>query len=435
MFASIFRMLNFDLIMEFIFKYFSALWELTVDMAPYLLLGFLFAGLLKVFLPQGMMNKYLGKSSFKSVLNASLLGIPLPLCSCGVLPAGISLYKNGASKGSSVSFLISTPQTGIDSILVTWSMLGLPLAIIRPIAALITGITGGLLTNKLEKTDLEKPVIEKPKTLNLPQQKKSFAKVLHYAFIEMLMDIAKWLIIGLLIAAFISVILPNNFFTEFKLDGFYGMLIMLVASIPLYVCATASVPIAAVLLLKGISPGALLVFLMAGPATNAATISVVGNNLGKKTLFAYLFSIIAGSLAFGLVMDNFLPAEWFMPVLMLHEHSHGLLPHWFSVASALLLISLLVYGYFKVFANWLKMRKKKGSPTVFSLNIPAMEIGIEGMTCSKCKAKVEKGISELKDVNLAIADVESGILKIYGNPESIEIVKKRIEELGYGFYV
>ena len=411
-------MFNFDMQMEFTIKYFQALWDLSVDMAPYLLLGFLFAGILKVFLPQGMMNKYLGKSSFKSVLNASLLGIPLPLCSCGVLPAGISLYKNGASKGSSVSFLISTPQTGVDSILVTWSMLGLPLAIIRPIAALITGLTGGIITNRLEKNDLKKPESTKPKTINLPKQKKSLGKVFHYAFIEMLMDIAKWLIIGLLIAALISVLLPNNFFTEFKLNGFYGMLIMLVASIPLYVCATASVPIAAVLLMKGISPGALLVFLMAGPATNAATISVVGNNLGKKTLFAYLFSIIAGSLAFGLIIDNFLPAKWFMPVLMLHEHSHGLLPYWFNVASALLLISLLFYGYFNVFTNWLKSRKKKKeeSPFSLSIDIPAMVVGVEGMTCPKCKAKVEKGISELKNVSLAVADINTGTIKIYGNP-------------------
>lgn len=421
--------------MEFIYKYFIALWDLTVDMAPYLILGFLFAGLLKVFLPQGLMNKYLGKSSFKSVLNASLLGIPLPLCSCGVLPAGISLYKNGASKGSSVSFLISTPQTGIDSILVTWSMLGLPLAIIRPIAALVTGLTGGLLTNKLEKNDSPKPDIVKPKTTNVPQQKKTLGKVLHYAFVEMLMDIAKWLIIGLAIAALISVLLPDNFFTDFKLNGFYGMLIMLVASIPLYVCATSSVPIAAVLLMKGISPGALLVFLMAGPATNAATISVIGNNLGKKTMFVYLFSIIAGSLAFGLIMDNFLPAAWFMPVLGLHEHTHGLLPYWFSVVSTVLLIGLLIHGYSKVFTNWLKSRKKKeeNNSMAFTIDIPAMEIGVEGMTCEKCKAKVENGISNMDNVNMAVADVETGILKIYGNPESIEVVRKKIEDLGYGF--
>ena len=423
---------------EYIYKYFEALWNLSVDMAPYLLLGFLFAGILKVYLPQGMMNKYLGKSSFKSVLNASLLGIPLPLCSCGVLPAGISLHKNGASKGSAISFLISTPQTGVDSILVTWSMLGLPLAIIRPIAALLTGLTGGLLTNRIEKNGNKNQKVTKKEKVNLPPQKKSFGKVLHYAFVEMLMDIAKWLIIGLMIAALISVLLPDNFFTDFKLNGFYGMLIMLVASIPLYVCATSSVPIAAVLLMKGISPGALLVFLMAGPATNAATISVIANNLGKKTMFVYLFSIIAGSLAFGLIMDNFLPAAWFMPVLALHEHSHGLLPHWLNVTSTLLLIAFLANGYFKEFSTWLKLRKKKKNTTEnpfegFTIDIPAMVVGVEGMTCIKCKTKVENGISTMNNVNRVVADVETASMKIYGNPVSVEDVKKKLEDLGYGF--
>lgn len=423
---------------EFIYKYFGALWNLSVDMAPYLLIGFLFAGLLKVYLPQGMMNKYLGKSSFKSVLNASLLGIPLPLCSCGVLPAGISLHKNGASKGSAISFLISTPQTGVDSILVTWSMLGLPLAIIRPIAALVTGLTGGLITNRIENKDIKNPKDTKKEKDNLPTQKKSISKVLHYAFVEMLMDIAKWLIIGLMVAALISVLLPDNFFSDFKLDGFYGMLIMLIASIPLYVCATSSVPIAAVLLMKGISPGALLVFLMAGPATNAATISVIANNLGKKTMFVYLFSIIAGSLTFGLIMDNFLPAAWFMPVLTIHEHSHGLLPHWLNIVSTLLLIAFLANGYFKEFTLWLKLRKKKKTATEnsfegFSIDIPAMVVGVEGMTCIKCKTKVENGISTMDNVNRVVADVETASMKIYGNPGSVENVKKKLEDLGYGF--
>jgi len=280
--------------MELIKEYFIALFNLTADMAPYLLLGFLFAGILKVFLPTNLMNKYLGKNSFSSVLNASILGIPLPLCSCGVLPAGISLNKNGASKGASVSFLISTPQTGVDSILVTWSMLGLPFAIIRPIAALFTGLFGGLLTNKIEKEDVHSAQTET--NVSSIKQKASFKEIFRYAFVEMLNDIAKWLIIGLLIAAFIEVLLPDNFFQDFKISGILGMIIILAASIPLYICATSSVPIAAVLLLKGISPGALLVFLMAGPATNAAAITVIGQNLGKKTLAIYLTSLIVGYL-------------------------------------------------------------------------------------------------------------------------------------------
>jgi len=264
--------------MQYLSNYFEALFLLTSEMAPFLLLGFLFAGLLKVFVPPDLMSRYLGKSSTSAVVNASLLGIPLPLCSCGVLPAGISLYKNGASKGSSVSFLISTPQTGIDSILVTWSMLGLPFAILRPIVAFFTGIAGGLVTNKIERSQ----PIKQAKNKSHIRNKFSIKEIFRYAFVEMVADIASWLVIGLLIAALITVIIPDNFFTEYNLSGISGMLLILIVSIPLYICATSSVPIAAVLLLKGLSPGALLVFLMAGPATNAATITVIGKTLGKK---------------------------------------------------------------------------------------------------------------------------------------------------------
>ncbi|RLD36978.1 MAG: heavy metal-associated domain-containing protein, partial [Bacteroidetes bacterium] len=361
--------------MDYLLNYFTALVELTTDMAPYLLLGFLFAGLLKVFLPPDMLTKYLGKSSFNSVLNASLLGIPLPLCSCGVLPAGISLYKNGASKGSSVSFLISTPQTGVDSILVTWSMLGLPFAIIRPIAALVTGLTGGLLTNRLEKKEVKKEVIQ-AKQESVKKQKYSLKAVLEYAFVEMVADIAKWLVIGLLIAALISVLIPDNFFHEFQINGIVGMLIILIVSIPLYVCATSSVPIAAVLLLKGLSPGALLVFLMAGPATNAATMAVVGNNLGRKTLLIYLFSLITGAIFFGLLIDYFLPGSWFLPLaLMSGEHVHGFLPEWFENSTAVILVLLLAYSFWKQIKNKLQSKSSKTSSSQFSVSLPSLVIG------------------------------------------------------------
>ncbi|PLX01931.1 MAG: heavy metal-associated domain-containing protein [Marinilabiliales bacterium] len=420
--------------MEYINNYFIALWELTTDMAPYLLLGFLFAGLLKVFLPANIMNKYLGNSSFKSVVNASILGVPLPLCSCGVLPAGISLYKNGASKGSSVSFLISTPQTGVDSILVTWSMLGLPLAIIRPIAAFVTGISGGVIANKFDTKAEREAEAEKRKKTNTVKPKKTLGTVLHYAFVEMVMDIAKWLIIGLLIAALISVLVPDNFFTDFHLDGILGMLVMLVVSIPLYVCATSSVPIAAVLLLKGISPGALLVFLMAGPATNAATITVVGKNLGRKTLIVYLSTIIVGSLLFGFIIDTFLPGAWFFPLSSMGTHEHGLLPHWFNVLSSVALIAFLLNVYITKIMDWFKKKKRKTeNESGLSLNIPSMTIGVEGMTCEMCKAKVEKGLGSMDNIKYAVANPQTNKVEIYGDDTKIDSIKKKIEDLGYNF--
>ena len=416
--------------MQYISNYFDVLFSLTSDMAPFLLLGFLFAGLLKVLVPPDLMSRYLGKSNASSVINASLLGVPLPLCSCGVLPAGIALYKNGASKGSSVSFLISTPQTGIDSILVTWSMLGLPFAILRPIVAFFTGIMGGLITNKVEKSKVTNHIKNQTSVRN----KFSIIKVLHYAFVEMVADIANWLVIGLLIAALITVVVPADFFTEFHLTGIKGMLLILIVSIPLYICATASVPIAAVLLLKGLSPGALLVFLMAGPATNAATITVIGKNLGRKTLISYLSSLILGSIFFGLIIDNFLPSQWFMPLnLITSDHHHEILPYWLIISSTILLMAMLAYSFLNLIIQKLKARKAVQVNSNSNFIAEELILNVEGMTCNKCKTKVENGIVILPNIISTIADTENQLIKIKGHNLSAEIIGKKIEELGYKY--
>ena len=399
-------------------------------MAPYLILGFLIAGILKVLVPANIMTKYLGKSNTSSVINASLFGIPLPLCSCGVLPTGISLYKNGASKGSSVSFLISTPQTGVDSILVTWSMLGLPLAIIRPITAFFTGVAGGILTNKFDSTRLS---IKTEVNQEKKSKGSSLREIFRYAFIEMVDDIAKWLVIGLLIAAFITVAVPDEFFNEFNITGLTGMVLILVVSIPLYICATASVPIAAVLLLKGLSPGAILVFLMAGPATNRATIPVIGKNLCKKTLIVYMASLIIGSLLFGLLIDNFLPHEWFMPMAsMMGDHQHEILPMWLSVSSAVLLSLFIFYSFLKSFHQWFK-RKTNNQKLADMKYLDDISIGVDGMTCQKCKAKIEAGLNSLDGVAIVDADVEAKSVSIKGEHLDLKKIENKVTEMGYSF--
>ncbi|MDP2721198.1 MAG: permease [Bacteroidales bacterium] len=413
--------------MEFVIKYFQALVMLTADMAPYLLFGFLVSGILKVAIPPNLLTRYMGKSNLQSVTNASLLGIPLPLCSCGVLPAGISLYKNGASKGASVSFLISTPQTGVDSLLVTYSMLGLPFALLRPVAALFTGILGGVLTNKLEKEKIPdpRPVADE----GLPKRKFSLKALLHYAYIEMVGDIAKWLTIGLLIAALITVLVPDNFFNEFALSGITGMLLILVVSIPIYVCATSSVPIAAVLLMKGLSPGAMLVFLMAGPATNAATMTVIGKNLGRTTLTIYLASLIAGSLIFGLLIDYLMPANWFHPLInMVGEHQHNILPSWISYGSALLLAGFITYSFLQKISFKKNTNMDQNTDTT---SLPYILLSVEGMTCNHCKATVENGISKLTDVEMAQADIENNTLKVFGKNLDLGQLEKTITGLNY----
>ncbi|MCY1634827.1 SO_0444 family Cu/Zn efflux transporter [Marinifilum sp. D737] len=431
--------------MEYLNQFIIDFIEILNEMSPYLMLGFLFAGVLKVAFPQRFIDKYLGQKNSKSVLNASLIGIPLPLCSCGVIPTGISFFKSGATKGSSVSFLISTPQTGVDSILVTYSLLGLPFAIIRPFIALATGFLGGVLTNKVDDS-VEVQTSEQATNCcttsekdncgcepNNKKQKSKIYTLFHYAFVEFLQDISKWLIIGLVLAAVISVLIPDDFFTNFIGNDLIGMLVILIASIPLYICATSSVPVAAVLMMKGLSPGAALVFLMAGPATNAATITVLNKVLGRKTMWAYLISIISGAIVFGLLIDNFLPREWFA-FGGLHHHmtgheGHWELPNWLKWGSSISLSLLIINGYFQKYLS-----SKKALQT--QITIPQKEekfVIVNGMKCNHCKNSVEKHIGALCNIEIAEVNLEQKILRMVGTSIKLSQIKKEIESLGFEF--
>jgi hypothetical protein len=433
----------------YIDQYFDELWFLLLEMAPWLLLGLIFAGLLKVYFPQKHIDKYLGKSDFKSSVNASLLGIPMPLCSCGVIPTGISFFKNGASKGATNSFLISTPQTGVDSIFATYSMLGWPFAVLRPIVAFVTGVVGGALTNWLIK---EKPVKttspfanfkidaavlgKTDKTCNddscgcnepkIEDNRHSLVRAADYAFVELLQDIAKWLILGFLVAALISVALPDDFFSSFKGLGLIEILVVLAASVPIYVCATGSIPIAAVLLMKGVSPGAALVFLMAGPATNVATMTVLGKTMGRKSLTIYLSTIIIGAIVFGLLTNWLIPTDWILSKVM-HIHGdgseHEMLPGWLQLGSALLLIFSMAGGYFySIFKKKRKMEKVEG-----------ITVNVAGMTCSHCEANVKRNLEALTGITNVVADNKSNTVKISGTKINLAKVKETVNGLGYNF--
>lgn len=436
-------------VIEYIQKYFAELWFLLLEMSPWLLMGLVFAGLLKVYFPQKHIDKYLGKSDFKSSLNASLLGIPMPLCSCGVIPTGISFFKNGASKGATNSFLISTPQTGIDSIFATYSMLGWPFALLRPIVAFFTGVIGGVLTNILVK---EKPVAASPfasfsidagaigkgearcdddddcgcNESETDDNRHPIVRAADYAFIELLQDIAKWLILGFLVAALISVILPDDFFSSFKGLGLLEILVVLAASVPIYICATGSIPIAAVLLLKGVSPGAALVFLMAGPATNVATMTVLGKTMGRKSLLIYLATIIIGAIVFGMLTNWLIPSEWILSkVMQIHGDGseHEMLPKWLQLGATCLLIFSMFGGYF--FQKYLKrLRIQK---------VEGITVKVEGMTCSHCEANVKKNLESLKGINKVVADNSHNTVKISGGKINLQKVKETVNGLGYKF--
>ncbi len=417
------------LIAKYVTGFLASVIEILAEMAPYLLLGFLIAGLLHAFLPQKTIFRFLGRTKFGSALNAALLGVPLPLCSCGVIPTGMSLYKNGASKGATVSFLISTPQTGVDSILVTYSLLGLPFAILRPIVAFVTGVFGGYFTAVVEPVSIE-PVANTEngngthKTSLLGKLKMVF----DYGFVEFLQDISKWLIIGVLLAAVISVMIPDNFFIDMGLSPIWQMLIVLAFSVPLYICATASVPLAAVLMLKGLSPGAALVLLMAGPATNAATITVLGNVLGKRTLFTYLASIIGGALLFGFLIDYVLPAGWFslsaLNQVHIHHHEHGM--GWLQYGSAIALTLLILNGYrLKYFQS------KTSSKTSNAMSFKTYTV--EGMNCNHCKNNVETNLQKLDFVTGVTIDLATNTVVVDGQNIDDAKIAQTVNGLGYKF--
>ncbi|MHC4638923.1 MAG: SO_0444 family Cu/Zn efflux transporter [Planctomycetota bacterium] len=280
-------------------------WLTLAEMSPYLLFGFFVAGLLSVLVSQRFVENHLGGHGIWPLIKASVFGVPLPLCSCGVIPVSMSLHKHGASRGSTISFLLSTPQTGVDSIFVTLSLLGPLFAVFRPLAAFATGIFGGALVNTFDKPSEQNSESQNCTDDCCSDENKysKFHSAFKYAFITLPRDIGKPMLIGIALAALISAFVPENFFADYLGTGFGSMIVMMIVGIPVYVCATASVPVAAVLIMKGLTPGAALVFLMTGPATNAASFTTIWKTLGSRTAVIYLLSVALSALAAGLLIN------------------------------------------------------------------------------------------------------------------------------------
>lgn len=404
--------------MEFIYS----LINMLAEMAPYLLLGFGIAGILYAFVPSNFYRKHLSRPGMLSVIKAALIGVPLPLCSCGVLPTAVSLRRNGASRGASTSFLIATPQTGIDSIAATYSLLGPAFAIIRPVAALITAFIGGMLVTEEDKacrtsTEMEVDTIDAPASDTLGGK---IRDALRYGYVDMIQNIGKWLIIGLVIAAAITVFVPDGFFTFFAGYPLLSMLAVVIVAVPMYVCSTGSIPIALSLMLKGLSPGAAFVLLMAGPAANFASIIIVSKSLGKKTAAIYLGTIIAGAILIGLCIDYLMPRDWFtMPLTAGEPNCHLHIGVFSGICSAVLVI-LLVNALIKRYSPKKSLKMENEQTTII----------VKGMTCGHCKAMVEKNLSKLPGVEYVTADLATGETKIKGNPDKAA-VREVIEDLGF----
>ncbi len=386
------------------------------EMSPYVLLGFLIAGIMHAFVSRRTFARHLSGKGWKSVVTSAAIGVPLPLCSCGVLPTAIAMRRNGASRAASTSFLISTPQTGVDSIAATWSLLGPAFAVIRPVAALVTSVFGGVAVGRTE-TDEDAPAAEACAVVaeedDAPRGFWNKCKAaLRYGYIDLVGSIGGWLVIGLIIAALITVYVPADFFSFLGSWPIVSMIAVLLIAIPMYVCATGSIPIAMSLMLKGLSPGTALVLLMAGPAANFASFTLISREMGRKAAVVYLISIIAGALAFGLAIDYLLPASWFT---FAHTHAgcahHGggfdIFP---SICSAIL-VALLLYTFIK---NHLPNRINTENMT--------KEYKISGMNCPHCQATVTKSISGVDGVEQVSVNLSTGIATVEGTPKDEDVV-------------
>ncbi len=403
--------------------------NLINKMSPYLLLGFLLAGLMYAFIPARYYTRFLSRKRMSSVVNAALLGIPLPLCSCGVIPTAMSLRKEGASKGATTAFLIATPQTGIDSIIATYALMGLPFAIVRPLAALVTSLLGGALANITDRGESGRVNdIERANKVNVTEKKSLLARLsvaLRYAYVDMMQDIGKWLVVGLVVAGLITVLLPQSVFTIFQHNTLASMLLVLVIAMPMYICATGSVPIAVALMMKGLTPGAALVLLMAGPACNFASMLVVRNVMGMRSLLTYLLSIVAGAIAFGCAID-WLQFSGLVDFLSQLTHSHA--AHhtatsafsWVCTALlCLLLLNALVIS---------RMSDKKDKIKETAMNVTTYRI--EGMSCNHCRAAAEKALLSVPGVETASVSLDTKLASVTGTA-SREALAKAIEEVGF----
>ena len=380
------------------------------------------------FVSAELIAKHLGKSSFGSVLKAAVFGVPLPLCSCGVIPPTMALRKAGASRGSVLSFLIATPTSGVDSIAATYSLLGPLFAAYRVAAGFAAAIFSGVTANFFDRTpddaETESEAAVRPERRNFWQMTRA---IFHYAFFDLLSEIGRWLIIGILIGGAITFLLPDSFFGGALQPGLLTILLMVLVSVPIYVCATGSIPIAAALMIKGLNPGAAFVFLLAGPATNTVTITVISKFLGKKTTIIYLTTLTLSSIGLGLLLD----ALWLrlgFAQSMLHQHQHQLLPVWLQWSSAVLLLAFLAFPKIKnLFSSnkAIKMDESMESAIQSTLLVP-------GMTCNNCVNHVKNAAQSVAGVDNVSIDLKTKkVALLYQDNVNLDDIVQAIKKSGY----
>ncbi len=409
-----------------------------MDMAPYMLLGLTFAGILHVFIDKDFIARHLGGNTVSSVVKAALFGVPLPLCSCGVLPVALSLRKGRASDGATVSFLISTPQTGVDSIVATWGLLGPVFALFRPVAALVMGIAGGLATIPFSRAPHPAHPSESrhfsctlcfersPHSHSLRYKSK---RVFTYAFADFLDDISVHLTIGIIISGVIAYFVPNGFFEKAIGNELMSMLLMVVVGVPMYICATASIPIAVALMLKGLSPGAAFVFLAVGSATNISFMLVIADAMGKKILAVYLSVLTVLSVVMGFVLNTLfglVGTESFKGRII--QDFSGRTTGWaISLSSVFLAFMFLSLGR-QLFAKVREItaEKRKGARAGPVTRI----VSIKGMSCHNCARSVLESLNKVRGVLDVSVSVKDSAATITGDADIGEITAA-IEDAGF----
>lgn len=414
------------MVLDVVIDFGRRFWFLMSEMAPYLLLGFLCAGVLSVFLNERTVARYLGGRGVRAILRATAVGVPLPLCSCGVIPVAASLRRRGAGKGPTAAFLAATPETGADSFLATWGIMGPVFAFVRLGVAFVTGLLAGLLVDRFAAdpgtrdagpVDTGGPAAPGGPTRSLA---KGLGQALVHGLVVLPRDLARPLVLGLLLAGVMGVALPPGALADLGLSGPLGYLAVTVLAVPLYVCSTGSIPVAYALMETGISPGAALVFLIAGPATNIATMTTMGRLLGTRAIALYLTAIVLSSWTAGLLFDLATGTITSGPGTHLHESRPGWLAQSCAVALAVILAS----------AVGRKRRAAADGPAPGDSPAPGKTLRVPDMTCGHCESTVKRALADLPGTGTVRVCLESREVW-WDGPASGEEVSQAITQAGF----
>lgn len=431
--------------MEMLLEILVASWAVFTEMAPYLLLGFFVAGVLSVLISPEWVERHLGGKGFGQVFKASLFGVPLPLCSCGVLPVAAGLRRQGASRGATTSFLLSTPQTGVDSIAVTYALLGPFIAVLRPVAALVTGVIGGSLVHGMAERNGSDAVPSEGSDSCAVEgccdddasHRHTLLDAMRYGFVVLPRDIGRALLIGVLLSGLISALIAPDTLRAYLGGGLLPILAAMAIGVPLYVCATASTPIALSLIVAGLSPGAALAFLISGPATNSAALTTLWKVLGRRTTIIYLLTVAFGAIGTGLMVDGLI-ATGSVPVTALidtagaasaeHADHHQESGSWWWIQQLSAAGLLLVMGY----GVW-----PRRSANLDSDDAPAdggadvMDLKVKGMTCNGCAQSLSRTLANMEGVSKVDVRLQEGVARLEGSRIEGGAILEAVASLGF----